>query len=75
MHGPECPLPDGRLRGVTARSCACVLCHCGDLHEPGGEFGTCLRCLRKRREDLFSMTDELVVGRYGRPLAVWEVKA
>lgn len=52
-HGPECPMSKPpRGQGGWRSSCACVTCHCADLHIPGGEFGTCQRCLRKRVEDL-----------------------
>ena len=51
-HGPECPLSDGPVPHIGRQACQCVTCHCGDLHQPGGEFNTCRRCLRKRTEDL-----------------------
>ena len=53
-HGPECPLPDPRLRGFAKSDCQCVLCHCGPDHVPGGFLGTCQRCGRKREQDLLT---------------------
>lgn len=58
-HGPECPLsgpPRPGLhngnQGGKYGDCACVLCHCGPDHQPGGVHGSCRRCHRKRYEDL-----------------------
>lgn len=39
-HGPECG---------EGPECHCVLCHCAELHEPGGFLGTCQRCGRPQR--------------------------
>ena len=51
-HGPECPISTADLWEMHLHECQCTRCHCGDLHQPGGEFNTCRRCLRKRTEDL-----------------------
>lgn len=59
-HGPECPYGNGqhpwhwdalkrqwrRRDGRGLSDCQCVMCHCGDDHEPGGPVGACRRCHR-----------------------------
>lgn len=52
-HGPECPYWTDSFSGGSLE-CQCVLCHCGEDHQPGGVYGQCLRCDRKRYEDLLT---------------------